>query len=79
MTNEKGKADFSFGKINYILMLTGLGLILLGFFLMAGGGSEDPNVFNEEIFSFRRITLAPILVLSGFVVEIFAIVKKSKD
>jgi hypothetical protein len=47
--------------------------------LMAGGGSEDPAVFNEDIFSFRRVTLAPLLVLLGFVIEIFAIVKKSND
>ena len=57
----------------------GVGLILLGFILMAGGGSDDPTEFNESIFSFRRITLAPLLVLTGFAVEIVAIVKKSKD
>jgi len=79
MAKEKTKSDFAFGRINYILMLTGLGFILLGFILMAGGGSEDPAVFNEDIFSFRRITLAPLLVLAGFVIEIFAIVKKSND
>ncbi len=73
------KADFAFGKENYRLMLIGLGLIVLGFLLMIGGGSKDPNTFNPEIFSFRRLTLAPILVLGGFVVEIFAIMKKPKD
>ncbi|MDQ3049960.1 MAG: DUF3098 domain-containing protein [Bacteroidota bacterium] len=79
MAKEKEKADFAFGKINYTLMLSGIGLILLGFFLMAGGGTEDPNVFSEDIFSPVRITLAPLLVLAGFVLEIYAIVKKPKD
>ena len=75
----KNKPDFAFGKQNYILLLTGLAFIITGFILMTGGGSEDPNVFSEEIFSFRRITLAPIVVLTGFVIEIFAIMKKPKD
>jgi hypothetical protein len=79
MAKEKESADFAFGKLNYTLMLSGIGLILLGFILMAGGGSKDPAIFSDEIFSARRITIAPILVLSGFVLEIFAIVKKSKD
>jgi len=71
--------DFAFGRENYRLMLIGLALIALGFILMIGGGSDDPSRFNPEIFSFRRITLAPILVLAGYVVEIFAIMKKPKD
>ena len=79
MAKEKEKSDFAFGKINYTLMLSGIGLILVGFFLMSGGGTKDPNVFSEEIFSPIRITVAPLLVLSGFVLEIYAIVKKSKD
>ena len=61
---------------NYKLMLIGLAIIVLGFVLMAGGGSDDPNVFNEEMFSFRRITLAPLLVLFGCAFEIYAIMKK---
>ena len=72
-------ADFAFTKENYRLMLIGLALMALGFLLMIGGGSQDPNVFSPDIFSFQRITLAPILILAGFVVEIFAIMKKSKD
>ncbi|MCK9204241.1 MAG: DUF3098 domain-containing protein [Bacteroidales bacterium] len=60
-------------------MLIGLVFILVGFLLMIGGGSTDPNQFNPEMFSFRRITLAPILILAGYVVEIFAIMKKPKD
>jgi hypothetical protein len=76
---ENKKSDLAFGKENYILLLVGLGFIVTGFILMTGGGSSDPNVFSEEIFSFRRITLAPIVVITGFVIEIFAIMKKPKD
>lgn len=71
--------EFAFGKENYILLLIGVALIALGFILMAGGGSKDPKVFNEAMFDFRRLTLAPILILTGFVVEIFAIIKKPKE
>jgi hypothetical protein len=71
--------DFAFGKENYRLLLIGLALILVGFLLMIGGGSRDPNVFSEDIFNFRRLTLAPILVLAGYVVGIFAIMKRPKD
>lgn len=67
-----------FGKQNYIIVLIGLALIALGFVLMIGGGSTDPNVFNEKMFDFQRLTLAPILVLAGFVVEIVAIFWKKK-
>jgi hypothetical protein len=68
-----------FGKENYRWMLIGLVLIALGLILMGGGKSKDPNVFNpKEIYSFTRITLAPILILGGFVVEIFAIFRKDK-
>lgn len=67
-----------FGRMNYILVLIGIALIALGFILMIGGGSSDPDVFNEEMFNFRRLTLAPILVLAGFVVEIVAIFWKGK-
>jgi len=76
---EKQKTDLAFGKENYILLLVGLVFIVTGFILMTGGGSDDPNIFSEEIFSFRRITLAPIVVITGFVIEIFAIMKKPKD
>ena len=67
-----------FTKMNYILVLAGLFLIALGMILMVGGGSQDPDVFNEKMFNFQRITLAPILVLVGFVVEIMAICWRSK-
>lgn len=63
---------------NYKLMLIGFVIIVLGFILMVGGASESPNEFNYEMFSFRRITLAPIVVLAGFAFEIYAIMKKFK-
>ena len=68
-----------FGRQNYIIVLIGLALIALGFILMIGGGSTDPDVFNEKMFNFQRLTLAPILVLAGFVVEIVAIFWKGKN
>ncbi len=71
--------DFVFKKKNYILLITGLVLILLGIFLMIGGESEDPTKFSDEIFNFQRLTLAPILIVSGFVLEIFAIMIKSEN
>ena len=75
-----GKENFALGKENYILLVIGFVIIVLGFILMIGGKSEDPNVFNEdEIFSFRRITLAPMVVLAGFIFEIWAIMKKPKS
>lgn len=61
---------------NYILLLAGFGILLLGFVLMAGGGSDSPDEFNYAMFSWRRITLAPILVVGGFVMEIYAILKR---
>ena len=74
------KESFALAKENYILLIIGFAIIVLGFVLMIGGKSEDPTVFNEEeIFSFRRITLAPILVLAGFIFEIWAIMKKPKS
>lgn len=70
---EQSKGQFVFGKKNYKFMLIGLAVIALGFLLMSGGGSDDPNVFNPEIFNFRRIRLAPTLVLIGFGFQIYAI------
>jgi len=64
------------GRRNYLWMLAGLGLVIVGFVLMAGGGSDDPAVFNADIFSFRRITLAPIVVVAGFAVEVYAIMSR---
>tara|TARA_B100000405_G_scaffold254499_1_gene188644 strand:+ start:78 stop:302 length:225 start_codon:yes stop_codon:yes gene_type:complete len=70
------KKKLLFGKRNYIFMLIGIFFIALGFILMSGGGSEDPNIFNEEIYSFRRIRLAPMLVILGFIIEVYAILTK---
>lgn len=75
----KSKGEFLFGKRNYTIMLIGLLVIALGFILMAGGGSDDPAVFNEEIYNFRRIRLAPTLVIIGFIVEIYAILATQKN
>ncbi len=61
---------------NYILLAAGFAVIVLGFVLMAGGGSDSPDKFDYAMFSWRRITLAPILVIGGFVVEIYAILKR---
>ena len=70
---EQAKSDFIFGKKNYKFMLIGLACIAIGFILMSGGGSDDPNVFSPDIFSFRRIRLAPTLVLIGFGIQVYAI------
>lgn len=75
----EGTVAFAFGKENYRLLIIGLIVIAVGFLLMIGGGSDDPNVFSEDIFSFRRMTLAPILILAGYGIEIYAIMKKPKD
>jgi hypothetical protein len=76
---NKEKSNFALGRENYKLLAIGFGIIVLGFLLMLGGRSESPDKFSDTIFSFRRITLAPIVVLAGFVFEIWAIMKKPKD
>jgi hypothetical protein len=76
---NKGKLNFALGQENYKLLAIGFGIIIVGFLLMLGGKSESPDKFSEDIFSFRRITLAPIVVLAGFVFEIWAIMKKPKE
>jgi hypothetical protein len=78
MKNNEHKPDFLFEKENYKFLFIGIAVIALGFILMAGGGSEDPNVFNEDIFNFRRIRLAPTVVLIGFGITIYSIFKNSK-
>jgi membrane-bound ClpP family serine protease len=70
---------FALGKENLRLLGIGFAIIVFGFILMLGGKSSDPNVFNPEIFSFRRITLAPIICLIGFIFEIYAIMKIPKS
>ncbi len=76
--NNTNNEEFLFSKTNYKILIVGIILIALGFILMSGGGSDDPNVFNEEIFNFRRIRLAPTIVLAGFGVVIYSIFKKDK-
>ncbi|WP_425234754.1 DUF3098 domain-containing protein [Ulvibacterium sp.] len=77
--NQKSKAaqppkpEFIFQRKNYLFMFIGIAFIALGFILMSGGGSDDPNVFNEDIYNFRRIRLAPTLVLIGLGIEVYAI------
>lgn len=73
------KPGFALGRENYKLMAIGFGVIILGFILMAGGRSDDPKVFSEDIFSFRRTTLAPLIVLAGFIFEIYAIMKRPRE
>lgn len=80
MKNNEQTTDFLFDKINYKFLLIGIGVIALGFLLMCGGGSDNPKVFNEEdLFSFRRIRLAPTTVLIGFGITIYSIFKKSNE
>ncbi len=77
--SQTNAAPFIFDKTNYLIMVTGVVVILIGFALMSGGGTTDPNIFpREELYSFRRITLAPIVVMFGFGIEIFAILKRPK-
>lgn len=72
------KNNISFTKQNYYIILAGLAVVVLGFILMSGGGSENANEFNEEeLFSFRRITLAPIMVIAGYIVVAVGIMKKT--
>ncbi len=71
--DQQPKQEFIFQKKNYLFMFIGLALITIGFILMSGGGSDDPSVFSEDIYNFRRIRLAPTLVLIGFGIEIYAI------
>ncbi len=79
MDKNNKKMEFALAKENYRLLIIGFVIIIIGFLLMMGGGSEDPNVFDEDIFSFRRITLAPLVVLFGFGFEIYAIMKRPKE
>ena len=75
---EKNNLDFAFTKQNYMLLLVGVALICAGLLLMIGGGSADPTIFSDKIFDYQRLTLAPVLIAAGFIVEIFAIMHKPK-
>ena len=76
--STKEQMGFVFGPMNYRLLVIGLVVIIIGFILMSGGKSDDPTVFNPEIFSTRRITIAPLVVLIGFIIEGFAIMWRPK-
>lgn len=80
MSKETRKPGFAFGKENYRILIIGVVFVVIGYMLMVGGGSSDPNQFHaDEIFSTRRITIAPITILVGFVIVLFGIMKKAKD
>lgn len=79
MEKEKKGFDFAFRKENYILMGVGVLLLILGYILLSGGGSDDPNVFSEALFNTRRLVVAPLVILAGFIVEIWAIMKRPKE
>lgn len=72
----KQEIKFLFGPLNYVLFVVSALFIVLGFVLMSGGGSKDPNVFNPEVFSSTRITVAPMMVLLGFIISVIAIMLK---
>ncbi len=79
MEKEKKGFDFAFRKENYILMGVGVLLLILGYILLSGGGSDDPAVFSEALFNTRRLVVAPLVILAGFIVEIWAIMKRPKE
>ncbi len=76
---EVKKSFIYFGRLNYIFLLCGLGFLFIGFLLMIGGGSKDPNVFNNDIFNFQRLTLSPILLLIGYAFALVSIMIKPKN
>lgn len=78
-TEEKPRFTFVFTKTNYIIMGIGLVLLALGYILLSGGGSDDPNVFNYEMFNTRRLYVAPILIILGLIAEVVAIMYKPKE
>ena len=78
-TDTPNEDAFAFTRENYKWVLIGLGFILIGFVMMIGGGSDNPDIFGKGIFSFSRWTLAPLLVLAGYAIEVYAIMKKSKN
>ncbi|MBQ2133018.1 MAG: DUF3098 domain-containing protein [Bacteroidales bacterium] len=79
MKENTEDTGFAIPKRNVLYIIAGFVVMLLGYFLMSGGGSDDPNVFNEEMFSFRRIVLAPVVIIIGMIVEIWAIMYVGKQ
>ncbi len=78
MDNKERNKKFLFGSKNYKLLLISIVILLIGFILMSGGGSDDPSKFNSEIYNFRRIRLAPTLIIIGFLFSVFSILKRNK-
>ena len=78
MKENMEDTGFAMPKKNILYIIAGFVVMLVGYALMAGGGSDDPNVFNEEMFSFRRIVIAPVVIIAGIVIEIWAIMRKGK-
>lgn len=74
-----GKQDFAFDRQNYKWLLIALGCLLVGYILMIGGSSTDPNVFNYGMFNFQRLTLSPLLIMAGYIIGVYAIMKKPRD
>lgn len=77
--NKEKNEGFAFSRQNYIILIAGIVFIVVGFLLMIGGGSDDPNVFSPGLFSTQRITVAPITILLGFATVLYAIIKKPKE
>ncbi len=77
--NSEEKQNFAFGKQNYIWVIIGIVVLILGYILLSGGGSDNPDVFNDALFNTRRLVIAPILIVGGLVIEVYAIMKKSKE
>lgn len=78
-TPKKKIFDFAFGRENYILMIAGILVLAIGYLLLTGGGSKNPEVFSYELFNTRRLVIAPLVILCGFIIEIFAIMKKPRQ
>jgi hypothetical protein len=76
---DRNNSNFIFNKRNYKIMLVGLAIIAFGFILMSGGGSDDPSIFSADIYSFRRIRLAPTLVLLGLGLQVYAILNTKQE
>ncbi len=76
---EEKPVQFAFNSTNFKILIVGLVILMAGFLLMIGGGSDDPDVFSDAIFGFRRLTLAPILIITGYIIEIFAIMYRPKQ
>jgi len=77
--DKKLNNDFAFGKKNYVLVAAGTLMTIIGYFLVSGGGSDDPKVFSEELFNARRMYIAPIIILAGLGIVAWGILKKSED